>query len=226
MPRARLPVIHRDGLPCLVPGELASGNGRCRRADVSPECEQPIEGPEKVDVPRLGFRNRELSECRVRIDEHFARNPGVLVAPEPRSARQIDEEIGASRVAFHLVGASTVIGAVVIHEAPAITETVRLERIVDVGRAVRRIRRACVEHRIVHTLARIFDVEHLVAERAQPQEIHQRTPGDAAERIAGDDACEQDSHGMGRMGRLGGMGRTRDPALPFPPPQFIAWPLR
>src|SRR5207248_3075937 len=94
----------------------------------------------------------------------------------------------------HLLGAAAVIRAVVVHERPAIAEPERLERSMNVGRAVCGIDRARVLYRIVDALAGVLDVEDVVAERAQPQEIHQRAPGDAAERIARDDAREQDFH--------------------------------
>ena len=48
--------------------------------------------------------------------------------------------------------------------------------------------------RVVDALAGVLDVEDLVAERAQPEQVHQRAPGHAAERISGDDAGEEDLH--------------------------------
>ena len=62
--------------------------------------------------------------------------------------------------------------------------------VVDVGRAVNRIGRPRVQDRIVDAFAGVLDVENLVAEGAQAEQVHQRTPGDAAERISGDDGAE------------------------------------
>ncbi len=49
--------------------------------------------------------------------------------------------------------------------------------------------------RVVDALAGVFHVEDLVAERAQAQQVHQRAPGHAAERIARDDAGDENLHG-------------------------------
>src|SRR5581483_3571156 len=75
-----------------------------------------------------------------------------------------------------------------------------------------------VLHRIVHALAGVFDVEHLVPERAQPEQVHQRTPRHAAERISGDDAREEYSHLW--------PAAPRPPAPPVPPARFTASPPR
>ena len=97
----------------------------------------------------------------------------------------------------HRLARGAVIRAVVVHEAPAVAEAERRERVVDVGGAVGRILGAGVLHRVVDALAGVFDVEHLVAEVAEAEQVHQRAPGDAAERVAGDDAGEQDLHASG-----------------------------
>src|SRR5438876_12063492 len=154
-----------------------------------------IEAPEELDVPRLGFGDRELRERGIRVDERLARDARVLVAPEPRAAREIQEEIRVGAILPHVARAAAVIGAVVVHERPAIAETERLERLADVVGSVTRIRGARVLDRIVDALARVLDVEDLVPERTKAKQIHQRAPGDAAEWIARDDPCKQDPHG-------------------------------
>ncbi len=56
------------------------------------------------------------------------------------------------------------------------------------------IERPRILFRIVDALPGVLDVEDLVPERTQPEQIHQRAPGHAAERIATDDAGEEDPH--------------------------------
>src|SRR2546426_5245772 len=153
-----------------------------------------IEAAEELDVPWLGFGDRELRERGIGVDERPARDARVLVAPEPRAAREIQEQIRVGAILPHVARAAAVIGAVVVHERPAITEAERLERMTNVVGSVARIRGARVLDRIVDALARVLDVEDLVAERAKTEQIHQRAPGDAAERVPGDDPREQNSH--------------------------------
>ena len=193
----RPPVVERDRLPRLVPREVARRHRRTFGADIRAEREQVIEPLKKRDVPRLGLGDGELRERRIRVDEDFVRDSRVLVAPEPRAAGKIDEQVGVRRVAADVVGAAAVIAAVVVHERPAIAKPERRERGVDVGSPVARIGGARVLHRVVHALAGVLDVKDLVSERPKAEEIHQRTPGDAAERVARDDAREEDSHGAG-----------------------------
>src|SRR2546426_5285165 len=188
------PVADRDRLPRLVPRELASRNRRGRRADVRPEREQTIEPLEELHVPRLRLGDGELRERRIGVDEDLVRNARVLVAPEPGSAREIDEEIRVRRVLPDLVGGSAMIAAVVVHERPAVAEPERLERVMNIGRSGDGIRRTRVLHRVVDALAGVLDVEDLMAEGAQAEQVHQRAPGDAAKWIAGDDAGEEDPH--------------------------------
>src|SRR5262249_54750101 len=129
-----------------------------------------------------------------RIDECLPRDPRVFIAPEPGATGEIEEEIRAGRVPLHIVDAPAVIAPVVVDERPAIAEAVRLERVVNVCRAVGGIGRAGVLHGVVDALAGVLDVENLVTKCAQPEQVHQRTPGYAAEWIAGDDAREQNPH--------------------------------
>src|SRR5439155_4860267 len=146
----------------------------------------------------FGLRDGELRERGIRVDERLARDSRVLVTPEPRSARQVEEEIGSRAVAAHVVCASTVIGAVVVHEGPPIAEAERLERAMDIGGAVARIGRARVLDWIVYALAGVLDVEDLVPEGLQAEQVHQRAPRDAAEWVARDDPGQQDAHGLDR----------------------------
>ncbi len=190
--RRRVPVVDRDRLPGLVPGEIADRNRRRGRADVRTEREQAIEPPEELHVPGLRFGDGELRERRIGVDEDLARDRRVLVAPEPRTAGEVDEEIRTPRVASDLVSRAPVIAAVVVDEAPAVTEPVRRERAVDVVGAVARIDRARVLNGVVDAFAGIFDVEDLVAERAQTEQVHQRAPSHAAEGISRNDAGEED----------------------------------
>ena len=190
----RAPVVDRDRLPGVVPGEGAGGHRRAIGADVRTEGEQVIEALEKGDVPRLRLGDGELREGRIRIDEHFVRNARVLVAPEPRAAGQVDEEVGVRGVAPHLRRAPPVIRAVVVHEGPAVAEPEGCERVVDISGPVGRIRGARVLDRVIYALAGVLDVEDLVPEGPQTEEVHQRAPRDPAERVAGDDAREEDFH--------------------------------
>ncbi len=86
------------------------------------------------------------------------------------------------------------ITAVVIHERPSITESERIERGVNVGRAKRRVGGNRVQDRVVDALAGVLDVEDLVSQGAKPEQIHQGAPRNTAERIPRDDAGEQDAH--------------------------------
>jgi hypothetical protein len=195
---AGAPVIERDRLPRLVPDEITRWHGRPGRANVGAESEEVIEAAEELDVPRLGLRDGQLRERRVGVDEHLSWNPRVFVAPEPRSARQIDEQIGVGGVAPHIIRCAAVIRAVVVHERPALAKPERRKRVVDVRRAVAGIGRAGIFDRVVHALARVLDVEDFVPERAQAKQVHQGAPRDAAERIPGNDAREEDTHDQRR----------------------------
>src|SRR4029077_21043919 len=143
---ARDPVIQRDRLPGLVPGERPGRNRRRRGADIRAECEEVVELLEELHVPGLGLGDGELRERWIRIDESLPRDPRVFIAPEPGAAGEIDEEIRAGRVLPHIVDAPAVIAPVVVDERPAIAEAVRLERAVNVRRAVAGIGRARVLH--------------------------------------------------------------------------------
>ena len=88
----------------------------------------------------------------------------VLVAPEPRPAGQVDEQLGVGAERPHGLARDAVILAVEVDEAPAVAEAERLEGIVDVAGAVGRVLRSRVLLRIVDALAGVLDVEHLVAE--------------------------------------------------------------
>ena len=88
------------------------------------------------------------------------------------------------------------VGAVIVDERPSIAEPELIERLVDVRGPVRGIGRPSVLHRIVDALAGVFNVEDLVAERAQAEQVHQRAPRHPAERITGDDARNEDLHSL------------------------------
>src|SRR5262249_27699465 len=150
-------------LPRLVPRERANRNGRCRGSDVCAEREQSIEPPEELNVPRLRLGDGKLCESRIRIDKNFVWNARVLVAPEPRSAREGNEHAGVAGIGADILGRPAMVAAVVVDERPAVAEAVRLERAVDVGGAVRRIGGARVLHRIVDALAGVLDIEDLMA---------------------------------------------------------------
>src|SRR5438093_10965389 len=171
-----------------------------------------IEAAEELDVPRLGFGDRELRERGIRVDERLVRDARVLVAPEPRAAREIQEQIRVGAILPHVARAAAGIGAVVVHERPAIAEAERLERLADVVGSVARIRGARVLDRIVDALARVLDVEDLVPERAKTEQIHQRAPGDAAERVPGDDASEKNPHDV-----IAWLPRSAHPRFPDRP---------
>ena len=209
----RAPVVEGHRLPGFVPRELAGRNRGRSRADVRAERKEMIELLKKLHVPRLGLRDCQLRERGVGIDERLSRNPRVLVAPEPRSAGEIQKQIRVGAERADVVRAFAVVGSVVVDERPSITEAEWFKRAVNVGSPVRGISRARVLDRVVHAFACVFDVEHVVAERAQAEQIHQRAPGDAAKWVAGNDPCKEDLHG--RKGRTGWAGRI-----------VIVWRLR
>src|SRR4030095_12650697 len=120
--RRRVPVVEGDRLPGLVPGERAHRNVGGLGADVAAEGEQAIEELKELDVPRDALRDRELSKRRVRVDEHLVRDASVLVAPEPRAAGQVDEQVGARRVFADRSGGGAVVAAVGIYERPRVAE--------------------------------------------------------------------------------------------------------
>ncbi len=192
--RLGMPQIGDHRLPRLVPRQPAGRHVASRRADVGAEREEVSEAAEEVHVPRVALGQGQLGEDRVRVDEHPPRDARVLVAPEPRAARKVDEQIGVGAEALHGLAGRAVIGAVEVDEAPAVAEAEGLERVVDVARAVARILGPRVQHRVVDDLAGVLDVEDLVAERAQAEQVHQRAPGDPAEGIARDDAGDEDLH--------------------------------
>src|SRR5205823_13132014 len=119
-----------------------------------------------------------------------------------RSAGKIDEQVGLGGVAADLVGAAAVIAAVVVHERPAIAKAERLQGGMNIGSPVARVGRAGILHRVVHAFAGVLDVKDFMPEGPEAEEIHQRTPGHAAEWVAGDDAGEQDLHRAGERLRL------------------------
>src|SRR4029079_623399 len=123
-------------LPRFVPDEITRWHGRPGRADVGAEGEEVIEAAEELDVPGLGLCDGQLRERRVGGDKHLSWDPRVFVAPEPRSARQIDEQIRVGGGAPYIVRGAAVIRSVVVHERPALAKPERRERIVDVRRAV------------------------------------------------------------------------------------------
>src|SRR5947209_4670764 len=123
-----------------------------------------IEAPEELDVPRLGFGDRELRERGIGVDERLARDARVLVAPEPRAAREIQEQIRVGAIPPYVARATAMIGAVVVHERPPIAEAERLERMANVVGSVTRIRGARVLDRIVDAFARVLDVEDFVSQ--------------------------------------------------------------
>src|SRR5207248_648623 len=96
----------------------------------------------------------------------------------------------------HPLGASSVIGAVVVHERPPIAKADRGQGRIDVRRPVARIDGTRVLYGVVHTFTGVLDVEDFVPESPETEQVHQRTPGDAAEGVPGDDAGEKDSHGV------------------------------
>ena len=55
----------------------------------------------------------------------------VLVAPEPRSTRKIDEQVSLRAIRSDGLGVEAVMAPVVIHEAPAVAETEWFEGAVD-----------------------------------------------------------------------------------------------
>ena len=141
------------------------------------------------------------------------------------AARQVDVEVGVAAVLPQPVARPAVVSLVVVDEAPAIPQPVRREGVVDVPRAVGGILRDGVGVRVVDALAGVFQITDLVAEVAQPEQVHQRTPGNAAERIAPDDAGEEDSHE--RVRQVAAAPGARTPACRRPGPDRRAsrrWP--
>src|SRR4029079_15693851 len=100
-----------------------------------------------------GFRDGELREGRVGVYEDFMWNARVLVAPEPRSAGQVDEELGVGGEAPHLIGGPAVIAAVLVDERPAVAESMRRERVVDIASPIARVGGARVLNRARHAPA-------------------------------------------------------------------------
>ena len=196
------PQAGHDRLPGLVPREPAGRDIAGRGTDVGAEREEVIELPEEVDVPGDALRDGELREHRVRVDEDPLRDRPVLVTPEPAAARQVDVQIRVAAVVPQPVPRPAVVRLVVVDEAPAVAQPMRRQGIVDVARAVGGVLGDGVGVRVVDALAGVLEIADLVAEVAQPEQVHQRAPGDAAERIAPDDAGEEDSHG-GVQGRAG-----------------------
>src|SRR5205823_6548703 len=125
------PLVEGDGLPGVAPAEITHRNLRRPGADVRAEGEERVEALEELDVPGLALGDRELREAGVRIDERLARDGAVLVAPEPRPAREVQEQVRVGAPATDLVLAAAVVAAVVVHEAPAVAEAEGLERAVD-----------------------------------------------------------------------------------------------
>src|SRR4029453_11829076 len=70
----------------------------------------------------------------------------------------------------------------------------RPELRIDVAQPVGGVECPGVLLRVVDALAGVLEIEDLVAERAQAEQIHQRAPGDATQRVARDDAGKKDSH--------------------------------
>ncbi len=86
---------------------------------LAPNVNRCVEAAEEVHVPRIALGQRELREDRVGVDEHAARNARVLVAPEPRAAREVDEQVGVGAEGLHGLARRAVVGAVEVDEAPA-----------------------------------------------------------------------------------------------------------
>ena len=86
------------------------------------------------------------------------------------------------------------IGAVIVDEAPVIAKVEGLEGTVQVTGAIGRVRRHHIGVGIVDTLPRIFEIAHLMPKGSKPQQIHQRAPGHATERVSSHDARKQNLH--------------------------------
>jgi hypothetical protein len=63
---------------------------------------------------------------------------------------EVQKQVGVRAKQPHVVPAAAVIGAVVVDERPAVAETKRLERAVNIGRPVGGIERPGVLHRVTH----------------------------------------------------------------------------
>src|SRR6476619_8597943 len=111
-----------------MPVEVDGVDGARGSADVRPEREQRVETAKEVDVPVGSVRDRDLCEARITVDERGVRNSGVLVAPEPATARKVEEEGGVGAHATPLRFGHAVKRSLVVDVAPAIAEFVPLER--------------------------------------------------------------------------------------------------
>ena len=108
-------------MPCHLAGWDVAG----RRADIGAECEETTEASKEVDVPGVPFGDRQLREDRIRIDEDPVGNGGVLVAPEPGTAREVHKQVGVGTPPPHIFSGRSVVGAVVVHETPSVAQAER-----------------------------------------------------------------------------------------------------
>ena len=86
------------------------------------------------------------------------------------------------------------IGAVIVDEAPVITKIEGRKGAVKVPGTVGRVWRHHVGVGIVDTLSRIFQIADFMSKSSKSEQIHERTPGYAAERVSSHDAREQNLH--------------------------------
>jgi hypothetical protein len=175
-----------------MPAERRFRQRAVRPADAEGEGEERVVRGEEVAVPALAcLRDRLLRETGIGVDEDL-RQRLVLGPHHPAAPREVDHQVGSRADLGDFVTRLSVIAALVVHVGPGVLEADASELAADVVECVCRIGRDRVLDGVEIALARVFHVEDVVAQALEAGDVLERTPRDAADRVAPDDAGEHE----------------------------------
>src|SRR5437667_1866971 len=194
------PLGQENGWQRFQPRPADGRHRTIRRADSLAEREAPLASRDAFGKAEVAVGDADLCETRVNVDEGAPARLVIFLAPDPQRNRAQDEHVSGGAEFQELVerGAK---GPVVRPINPIVAPAERFEAVADVSRRVIQLGRPRLLLPIVNPggNAAVFEVEHVVAKRAEAEQVLKAGPCLPTKSRPADGAAEDDLHGVGSM---------------------------